>query len=229
MKQPFALQVAVVALLLLAGIACIPLPEGGMLFHRLTGCVPESRSMPVLSAPPAVETMPAAIVPAPPLPPASVSSARFVAELPFKGEADTSGSGWTPGTVDGKAAWRDNASGMIWGPRLDVSLQEFSETSLKTARERCASEYPQGSWALPTAAEFDIAKVNGLLKADDNARHRWITYMDLNGLTLPAGRGYIAVSVEKDFSVRCVGRSASAPAEGYGQTTAEITMKAMAE
>lgn len=228
MKEPFALQVAVVVLLLLAGIVCIPLPGGGMLFHRLTGRATESPSTPVPSVPTTIAAVPIAVVPVSP-PPAHVSSTRFQEELAFTEDTASSTEAWTRGMVGGRTSWRDNKSGMIWGPRLDMTLTDFSDTALKAAQERCRTEEPQGSWALPTAAEFDIAKVNGLLKTDDGARHRWISYIDVNGLILPAGRGYIPVAEEKEFSVRCVGRSPAAPAEGYSQTTNEITLKAMAE
>lgn len=228
-KEPFALQVAIVLLLLVAGVLCIPLPDGGLLFHHLTGHAPEpdnvvtARATPV---PPPVYNVTQSTAPPP-----HTSSARFRDELPFTEAAGGTTDGWTKGAVNGKPAWRDDKSGMIWGSRLDMSLSSFSSADLNKAKRACAAEAPRGSWSVPTAAEFDLAKVNGILEVevDADAKHRWLSTMDMPNLTLPALRGYVAVSGEKTISVRCIGRSPSAPVNGYKQVGNDITLKAYAQ
>lgn len=234
MKSSFGLQVGVVCLIVLVGALCFPLPDGRLLIERLAGIAPDTHTpvsrgtVPDKTAP--LVSMPAFVAPPPPRPPAPVVSKRFAAPLPFVEDGSRSTDAWSYGTVEGREAVRDNRSWMIWGPRLDLRLASFDGDGLKTASDTCAKEPPAGSWSLPTAAEFDLAKVNGILQADKNARHRWIAVMVMPpDIRLPAGRGYVPAAEEKEFSVRCIGRSADAPAEGYPEVDNEITLKAMAE
>jgi hypothetical protein len=232
MKSSFGLQVAVVCLILVIGALCFPMPDGRLLVQTLAGVTAEDKftpaprgTVPDKSSP--LVAMPAFVAPPPPRPPAPIASKRFRAPLPFVEEATRSTDAWSHGTVEGKNALRDNRSWMIWGPKLALSLPGFTAEDLKKAQEACRAEAPAGAWSLPTAAEFDLAKVNGILNADTDAKHRWIAQMVLPpDLLLPAGRGYAR---EEDFSVRCIGRSADAPAEGYPEVSNEITLKAMAE
>ena len=227
MKDRFALQVAVVVILLVAGVLCIPVPEGGILLNRLTGHPPAREETAAIRATP--EPVATYDVKDRTPPPPHTSSARFKDALSFSESDAAPGQAWTKGTVNGKTAWRDNKNGMIWGPKLDVALTSFSNADLEKAKDACAAEEPRGSWAVPTAAEFDLAKVNGILNADADARHRWLAAMELPNMTMPAVRGYVPVAQEKQISVRCIGRSAAAPIDGYKQADNETTLKAMSQ
>lgn len=236
MKAPFWLQVAVVCLILVIGALCLPVPEGGLLVHRLSGLKPREPDvrtvMPLETdyVPPSTPFDPS-LTPAPRTP-EDDALVRFSQTLDFEEDASRSTDAWSAGTAGGREAWRDNKSGMIWGPRLDLTLSSFSEENMNHAIDACAQEYPEGAWLLPSGAEFDIAKVNGILKADKDARHRWITFItippDIHHV-MPAGRGYVPVSKEKHFSVRCIARGENAPANGYLTTDTETTIKALAE
>lgn len=233
MKAPFWLQVTVVCLILVIGLLCLPVPEGGLMFQRLTGMKPGSGDAPVSRVRTVAqsETPPPtpAVMPQPEAP--EGASDRFSQSLAFDEDESRSTDAWSAGTAGGKQAWRDNKSGMIWGPKLAMTLASFSETDMQRAMDACAEEYPEGAWALPSGAEFDIAKVGGILKADKDARHRWISFIVIPGMKqmLPAGRGYISVAKEKEFSVRCIARGKNAPANGYLATDNETTIKALAE
>lgn len=240
MKAPFWLQVAVVCLILVIGTLCLPVPEGGLLVQRFTGQKPTGDYMPVSrvrTAQDAEAPTPTTVADADARAPAYVTIIhteeldRFASPLEFIIDESRSTDAWSAGTAGGKEAWRDNKSGMIWGPKLGLTLSSFSEEDMNRAIDACAKEHPEGAWLLPSGAEFDIAKVNGILKVDKDARHRWITFIVIPGMdhVMPAGRGYVPVSKEKHFSVRCIARGENAPANGYLAADNEITLKALAE
>lgn len=225
MKDRFALQVAVVVILLVAGLLCIPVPEGGTLLNRLTGHPPAREETAAIRATP--EPVPTYDIRNTTPPPPHTPSARFKDALPFRPGAAAPGDAWTRGTVNGKTAWRDNKNGMIWGPKLKVTLASFTNADLEKAQDACAAEEPKGSWAVPTAAEFDLAKVNGILDAGADTGHRWLAAMELPSMTMGAVRGYVPLGQEIKISLRCIGRSSEAPIDGYKQTDMETTLKAM--
>lgn len=229
MKAPFWLQAAAVGLLLLIGALCLPLPEGGIVLDRILG-QPPAGSFTTLKPRPAVTQSP---LPSPAPPPPALAATgpadRFAATLDFAEDESRSTDAWSAGLAAGKPAWRDNRSGMIWGPRLDLAPLPYDNEGLQKAMDACAAEEPKGSWALPSAAEFDIAKVNGLLKMDKDAQHRWLAFTVIAGAQMPAGRGYVPVSEEKHFSARCIARSGKAPLGGYLAADSETTLKAMGE
>ncbi len=226
MKASFKAQVAAVCGILAVGALCFPMPDGGLLVNRLFGKPAQEVTVSETRIAPLIPYHAPQITPAPATPSITL---RFHVVPEVVIDQSLSTENWTAGTVEGKTVWQDNQSGMIWGPRLGLSLSSFTNDDLKKAKEACAAETPADVWALPTAAEFDIAKVNGILKMDSDARHRWIGYQEFSGMELPSGRGYVAVSAEKDFSVRCVARSAKAPENGYAEAGNEVTLKAMAE
>jgi len=225
-----------VVLILVICVLCFPMPGGGLLITRLSGTeyVPErapAEAMPVEAMP--VEAPVIAVAPSPP--PVVVEAApRFTQGLDLFPEYDDPLAApqppWVEVARDGKTIWIDNASKMAWGPRLDVELSGMSQEDLDLARSFCEKEKPVGAWALPTAAEFDIAKVNGILKADSGAKHKWITWQQVPpALVIPSGRGYMPASPNEGFSVRCIARTLGAPENGYLQTDNETTLKAMSE
>lgn len=232
MKSPFWLQVTVVCLILVIGLLCLPMPEGGLLFQRFTGMKPRSDDAPVMrvrTAPQSETPPPRAVMPQPETP--EGASDRFSQSLDFDEDKSRSTDAWSAGTAGGKQAWRDNKSGMIWGPKLDLAFSSFSEEDMKRAIDACAKQTPEGAWALPSGAEFDIARVNGILKTDKGAGRRWISFIVIPGMeqAMPAARGYAPVSKERHFSVRCIARGKTAPANGYLTTDNETALKALAE
>jgi hypothetical protein len=117
---------------------------------------------------------------------------------------------------------------MAWGPKLDLQLSGMTNYDLELAKSACQKETPLGSWSLPTAAEFDMAKVNGILRDTTGARHRWLTWQEVSpGIVIPSVRGYAPASAGEGYSVRCIGRTLGAPMDGYLTTDNETTLKAM--
>ncbi|MEZ0261598.1 MAG: hypothetical protein ACAH80_11355 [Alphaproteobacteria bacterium] len=244
-KGSFGAQVAAVVLILMICVLCFPVPGGGLLITRLTGTdyVPEPAPVatrvadapveaPVIAAsPPAVETAQsessrfrqaldiypsheALTIPADPLDPLSSPSRRDWVEVSF----------------EGRKVWVDAGSAMAWGPKLDVELSGMGQEDLDLAKSLCEKETPVGAWALPTAQEFDLSKVNGILKVDSGAKHKWLTWQKMPpDFVIPSARGYVPSSAGENFSVRCIARTPQAPPDGYMVTDNEISLKAMAE
>lgn len=217
MAAPFKAQVAVVAGILVMTVLLLvyfTLPER----KDDTSSRIRVGGVTVVSAPGAqVRTAPTV----------AVVTSRFLQPVEITPDAAQGVENWTAGTLEGKPVWLDNQSGMVWGPKLAMNVAGFTNTDLDQAKAACAAETPPDTWALPTAAEFDIAKVNGLLKADSDARHAWISYQTVSGLEIPSGRIYNGNQPERRYAVRCVARTDKAPVDGYPETTNEITLQAM--
>jgi hypothetical protein len=133
--------------------------------------------------------------------------ARFKKVLPFSQIKPLGTAAWSVGTVKGAPAWRDNKTGLVWAPKLDgLSFVTLLEGDLAQAMNACAVQKPAGAWLLPLAQELDEAKADGLIQADPDAQHHWITYMHASGMLVPASRAWDAAVNQEIFFVRCVGR-----------------------
>jgi hypothetical protein len=243
-KAPFWAQVTAVVLIVVVGLLCLP-TEDGLLITRLTGTTPQrdrvppsSPSVVPVTAVPVEAVAPAstyAPVPAPVATPSPSSfPSRFSQALDLFPQYDDPLAppqpAWVEAQKDGRTIWVDTASLMAWGPRLDAELTGMTKDDLDLARSFCDKEKPEGAWALPTAAEFDIAKVNGMLTFDKGARHKWLTWQEVPpALVIPSVRGYVPASAGENYSVRCIARTQHAPDNGYLQAGNEITLKALAE
>lgn len=227
-KAPFWAQVAAVVLVVAVGLLCLPMGEDGLLINKLTGTKPEASTVPVARAPAIVTATPVALAQPVEIMTSQTASAgaRFSQAVVIMAKE---GENWTEGTIGNLPVWLDAQSGMVWGPRLMMPVAGMSADDVKLAKKSCAAEKPEGAWALPTAAEFDIAKVNGILKADSGAKHRWITWQQDSGIELPSVRGYTPAGQDRTFYIRCIARTPSAPENGYMEAGNEITLKALAE
>jgi hypothetical protein len=130
--------------------------------------------------------------------------------LPFVVTKEGAGGAWSQGTVGGAPAWRDNKTGVIWGPRIkDLALFSLLPRDLAAAKEACAKQNPAGSWALPLSKEFSSAKIDGLAEADKDAQGYWITFTVSKTMgELPQGFILGKMPGQRIFSVRCVGHGA---------------------
>jgi hypothetical protein len=142
--------------------------------------------------------------PSPNVVPAPSAKERFAKQVPFK-QTQALQYGWTYGQSGDSMVFRDGRTGLIWGPRFVATVPAVQLPHVKTGMEACAAFPPEGAWALPRADEFDRAKADGLLHADADAAHNWLTYIaDTRPFVLPAVR--LWKTGEKTISVRCVGR-----------------------
>lgn len=241
-KGSFGAQVAAVVLILAICVLCFPMPGGGLLITRLSGTdyVPEGetpRAAPIVSFPPVAMPPPVETPKSPPrfsltldiLPQAGAPEVMGDPLDPLWRPAAPAHPDWVEVSYQEKTVWIDTRSGMIWGPRLDVDITGMEKEDLDLARSFCEKETPVGAWAFPTAAEFDIAKVNGILKNDTGAKHKWLTWQEVSGLVIPSVRGYVPASRREKYSLRCIARTPTAPENGYLATDNETTLKAMAE
>lgn len=241
-KGPFEAQVAAFVLILIVCVLCFPMPGGGLLITRLTGTeyVPETLPLDAtaVAVPVAAEIVDAPVVAAPPprfsltldiLPQTSATAVTGDPLDPLWRPSAPTYPDWVEVSYQGKSVWIDTKSGMIWGPRLDIELSGMEKADLDLARSFCEKETPVGAWAVPTAAEFDIAKVNGILKSDSGAKHKWLTWQEVSGLVIPSVRGYVPASLGESYSLRCIARTPNAPENGYLVTDNETTLKAMSE
>lgn len=249
-KGPFGAQVTAVVLILLICVLCFPMPGGGLLITRLTGTdyVPENKpaeAVPVVAAP---VDVPVVAVPPPPSETPAVTppdtSPRFAQALDIYPDQEAliipedksdplstpSKRDWWETKVEGKKVWVSVGSAMAWGPRLDVELSDMTKDYLALARSLCEKEKPVGAWALPTATEFDFAKVGGILKIDSDAKHKWLTWIRIPYTEdIPAVRGYGQAASGEKYSVRCIARTPLAPKDGYVMTDNAIALQAMSE
>jgi hypothetical protein len=237
---------AVAAVLIVAICALtIPMPGGGLLISRLSGTEFVPERLPLDAMP--VEAMPVD-VPVAAVPPPAVKtpevSWRFKRALdvfPSREELiipadplDPLGKeerrDWVEVTVEKKKVWVDTMNGLVWGPRLNVELSGMTRENLDRARSLCEKQKPVGSWVLPTATEFDHAKVNGILKVDSDAQHKWLTWIRIPYVEdIPAARGYGPAAAGEKYAVRCIARTPLAELNGYVMTDNAAGLRALAE
>ncbi|WP_031432813.1 hypothetical protein [Methylomarinum vadi] len=148
------------------------------------------------------------------------SPGRFAGTLPF--DENFARGSWRIGTVMGSPAWLENNSGMIWGGRQDFRLSGWSQADLQTARTGCRAVEPRGFWSLPTNAEFALGVESQMQTIIDDIEGRWIAQSHIFEGAKPfpslvgfAGGNDNAPGQKLSVSVRCIGRSAGAPARGY--------------
>ncbi|MBI3549759.1 MAG: hypothetical protein HY078_12030 [Elusimicrobia bacterium] len=139
------------------------------------------------------------------------------------------------GQVAGRPAWLDSSTGLVWGAPLETVLPDYSEASWRTAKAACAAAAPEGTWALPSMAEYLKAKNAGLLSAveDFASRRRWYATVFVPDMRLET-MGLFSTSASSnaspaggDFGVRCVARTEAAPASGYPMTSNEEVLRAL--
>lgn len=210
MKKSFLVSVIAVACLIIAGAA----------FYRFSGQGrPAPTTSPVLSengnvparprAPTSVgwktaEPRPRQTPPPNPnlvLPP--TFDERFKETLSFK-ETQSSPL-WAYGKVGKFPVFRDAKTGLIWGPRLKFTTNTLDAPNVVAGMKACAELDPAGGWALPTAAEFEAARANGLLKIDRDGKHPWLTYLTGRKYIVSAARLWLPSDKKEPFAVRCVG------------------------
>jgi hypothetical protein len=143
-----------------------------------------------------------------PLPPMPSMKDRFNDTLPFTENKPLSTPAFAIGTVKGAPAWKDTKTGLVWSATLEnPRFLTLLENDVRAAAAACADLAPSGVWTLPTAEEFDAARANGLIKADQDARHHWVTYMAGTRTSAPAGRVWDTTAGPRVYRVRCVGKS----------------------
>ena len=229
MKNNFILTAGFIVLLLVLGLMLLPMPHGGTFGGNMIehwryeiGRMPEKRREERENARIAGEKASRH---------RQELSKRFSQTLSYReNPTQPADQNWKAVTLDnGYSGLLDVQTGMIWGGMMKQSFTTWTMAEVKSAMADCATMSPAGGWALPTAAELDLAKVHGLIEVDSNARHKWLTYIDSADLTLPAARAWGGQSAYVSF--RCVGRSESAPAHGYGAEDVdnETTLKALGE
>ncbi len=143
-------------------------------------------------------------------------SARFAGPLDFKQEFNRDH--WQVGTVEGKRAWLDTRTGIIWGSEIYTGLPGWGGEGLKIAIETCRNLDPNGFWSLPTNAEFALGIKSKMQNYIDHLTGKWIAQLyssDLTGLNpMPSLVGFSNQGIDQ-VSVRCVGRTDLAPLHGY--------------
>ncbi len=209
--------VAVLSVILVVLVALFPLPHGGSIGEALwyeltvhqarepTGR-PEQRQVTELPTETSRQ---------------NGGAERFAGPLPF--QQDFVEGAWRYGSVLGRTAWLDDASGMIWGERQAVRLAGWSQTDLQAAMTWCRTVEPAGYWSLPTNAEFALAVKARMQEAINDIGGRWIAQSHLfeGGKPFPSLVGFggnggnDGPQAKRRVSVRCVGRSEAAPEQGY--------------
>jgi hypothetical protein len=141
----------------------------------------------------------------PPLSP--VPEKRMETALDFDPGDAVANTSWTRGDAGTMDALLDGKTGLVWSAKIEnLTFVSLLEKDVRKAMGACAALKPAGAWALPTADELDSARTNGILSADPEAKLRWITYNDIGGRLVPAGRAWGA-SGKRIFYARCVGRA----------------------
>ncbi len=143
-------------------------------------------------------------------------SGRFAGTLAFT--ENLRKDDWQTGTVQGKLAWLDTKTGLIWGSENQAIQENWGGEGLLSAIKYCQNLAPIGLWSLPTNAEFALGIKSKMQNHITNISGSWIAQMynsSLLGLNpMPSLVGFANQS-NKVISARCVGRTDKAPLHGY--------------
>jgi hypothetical protein len=90
---------------------------------------------------------------------------RFAGVVPFIPLEGGTALGWQSGRVNGRPAWLDVRSGLVWGPALAQGLDGYDQASWTQAKAACGKEPPEGYWSLPTQTEFIKSQLSGMRQA----------------------------------------------------------------
>ncbi len=81
-------------------------------------------------------------------------SGRFAGTLAFT--EDLSKDDWQTGTVQGKLAWLNTTTGIIWASETQEIQGNWGGEGLLSAIKYCQNLAPKGFWSLATNAEFAL-------------------------------------------------------------------------
>ncbi|MDD9900319.1 MAG: hypothetical protein OXT65_05010 [Alphaproteobacteria bacterium] len=133
--------------------------------------------------------------------------------LPFRKYADKPmQNGWEEGEVDGRHAWRDTRTGLVWTHALEKArVTNVDAKTVHRADAACAKLPPKGSWALPQAWELDDAKEKRLHVIDPTLRQRWLTYQYDDEKKIFAHTRLWRSGATRDTRITCIGMTPPEP------------------
>jgi len=127
---------------------------------------------------------------------------------------------WKRGKVAGLNVWVDNKSGIVWLDHQGYLVPSLNSHKARNSITYCRELEPKEYWDLPTLSEFALGTEHNIQEVvNDIPSKEWMFQVENNSFSIDSVRLHeinFDAPPNDTVSVRCVGRTKTAPAQGYG-------------